>query len=66
MIVWMIPAFGVLGGRVGTAIGVGVGAGADCAPASVVAPRARTRADVAMKDGRIAGEERGWGPGGFR
>jgi hypothetical protein len=56
--------FGVLGGTVGTAIGVGTGTGVGSAPASVGAPRARTRADVAIKDERIAPEERG--PDGAR
>ena len=66
MIVWMIAELGVLGGTVGTGIGVGTGTGVDCAPASEPAPRARTRAVVAIKEGRMAGEERVPTGAGFR
>jgi hypothetical protein len=66
MIVWMIAELGVFGGRVGTAIGVGTGAGVDWAPASEPAPKARTRADVAINDGRIVSKERTSDAAGFR
>jgi len=64
----MIWSLGPAGGSVATGIGVGTGGagGLDWAPANVVAARARTRPDVAIKGRRIARSQRGSDRVGFR